>query len=84
MRRVATTLVIGLAGLGLAGCGSDGAGSGSGASSAQAGSASGLSVTGEITVLAAASLTESFTTLGKQFEAAHPHAGGPTRGSAHR
>jgi molybdate transport system substrate-binding protein len=29
-------------------------------------------LTGEITVLAAASLTESFTTLGDQFEAAHP------------
>lgn len=73
MRRVVvTTLVVGLAGLGLAGCGSEGAGSGSGASSSPSAAASGSSVTGEITVLAAASLTESFTTLGKQFEAAHP------------
>lgn len=72
MRRlVTTTLVVGLAGLGLAGCGSDDSGSGGGTSSS--GSASGSSdVTGEITVLAAASLTESFTTLGTQFEAAHP------------
>lgn len=71
MRRVAvTTLVVGLAGLGLAGCGSEGANSGAGSSPAASGP--GSAVTGEITVLAAASLTESFTTLGKQFEAAHP------------
>ncbi|MDQ2722512.1 MAG: molybdate ABC transporter substrate-binding protein [Actinomycetota bacterium] len=31
-----------------------------------------LTVTGTVTVLAAASLQDSFTTLGKQFEAAHP------------
>ncbi len=69
MRRVVvTTLVVGLAGLGLAGCGSEG----SGAGSSPAASASGSAVTGEITVLAAASLTESFTTLGKEFEAVHP------------
>ena len=35
-----------------------------------ASSSSGLS--GTVTVLAAASLTESFTTIGKMFEAAHP------------
>ncbi|HST66445.1 MAG TPA: molybdate ABC transporter substrate-binding protein [Mycobacteriales bacterium] len=35
-------------------------------------SASGSGVSGPITVFAAASLTESFGTLGKQFEAAHP------------
>jgi molybdate transport system substrate-binding protein len=54
----------------LAGCGSDSGsptGAGGGSSSAGAG---GLSST--VTVFAAASLTESFTTLGKQFEAAHP------------
>jgi molybdate transport system substrate-binding protein len=51
----------------LAGCGSDATtGSGGSASSSAAGP------TGTITVLAAASLTEAFTTLGKQFEAAHP------------
>lgn len=71
MRRVVVTTLVGLAGLGLAGCGSDGSGSGPGASSS-AGAASGSSISGEITVLAAASLTESFTTLGRQFEAAHP------------
>jgi molybdate transport system substrate-binding protein len=51
----------------LAGCGSDpGTPAGAGGSSG----AGGLS--GTVTVFAAASLTESFTTLGKQFEAAHP------------
>jgi molybdate transport system substrate-binding protein len=57
----------------LAGCGDDSAdsasGSGSGTPSA---SSSGSAVTGTITVFAAASLTGSFGTLGKQFEAAHP------------
>jgi molybdate transport system substrate-binding protein len=38
------------------------------------GSGSSPAVTGTITVLAAASLTEAFTTLGRQFEAAHPGA----------
>jgi len=52
---------------GLAGCGSSG-GSGSGGSS----SSGAAGPTGTITVLAAASLTEAFTTIGKQFEAAHP------------
>ncbi|WP_328474335.1 molybdate ABC transporter substrate-binding protein [Actinoplanes sp. NBC_00393] len=33
---------------------------------------SGATVSGAVTVFAAASLTESFTTLGKQFEQAHP------------
>ena len=52
-----------------AGCGSSGddpAGSGPGASASPGG------LSGTVTVFAAASLTESFTTLGKQFEAAHP------------
>ncbi|WP_431968576.1 molybdate ABC transporter substrate-binding protein [Nocardia sp. bgisy134] len=44
----------------LTGCGSDDA------------PATGDSVTGTVTVFAAASLTETFTELGKQFEAAHP------------
>jgi molybdate transport system substrate-binding protein len=52
----------------LAGCGSDsGSPAGGGSSNAAAGG-----LTGTVTVFAAASLTESFTTLGKQFEAAHP------------
>ena len=45
--------------------GSGGPGGGTGASAAPA-------VAGDITVLAAASLTETFTELGQKFEAAHP------------
>lgn len=58
----------------LAGCGAS-AGAGA-ATSAGSASASGTAPTraGEITVFAAASLTDSFTTLSKQFEAAHPDA----------
>lgn len=51
---------------GTAACGSD-AGATSPASAASPGA-----VTGTVIVLAAASLTESFTTIGKNFEAAHP------------
>ncbi|GIL37293.1 molybdate-binding protein [Phycicoccus sp. DTK01] len=73
MRRAVITCVVLVAGLGLAGCGS---GSSSPAASTTAGGGSSASassqVTGDITVLAAASLTESFTTIAKQFEAAHP------------
>jgi molybdate transport system substrate-binding protein len=54
--------------VGVAGCGS---GSDGGRSSAGSAGGSG-GITGTVTVFAAASLTESFTTLGKQFEAAHP------------
>jgi molybdate transport system substrate-binding protein len=54
----------------LTACGSD---DDSGAASTPSGSSTpSASVSGSITVFAAASLTESFTTLGKQFEAAHP------------
>jgi molybdate transport system substrate-binding protein len=53
----------------LAGCGGD-PGSPAGAGGSSSAGAGGLS--GTVTVFAAASLTESFTTLGKQFEAAHP------------
>jgi molybdate transport system substrate-binding protein len=52
--------------LGAAGCGDD-----SGTVSPGAASGSGA-VTGNITVFAAASLTESFTQIGKDFEAANP------------
>jgi molybdate transport system substrate-binding protein len=51
-----------------AGCGAD-PGGGSATTTL---SASGGAVSGTITVFAAASLTESFGTLGRQFEAAHP------------
>lgn len=69
----ATALVI----VALAGCGSTSDNTGSGAGSTGAGStasqgSSSAAMSGDITVLAAASLTESFTELGKQFEAAHP------------
>jgi molybdate transport system substrate-binding protein len=64
----------------LTGCGSSssGAASSSSGTASAAGSPSGAapsasaSLSGQITVLAAASLTGSFTTLGTQFEAAHP------------
>jgi molybdate transport system substrate-binding protein len=52
----------------VAGCGDDSTDTASGSSPSA--SSSGLS--GTVTVFAAASLTESFGTLGKQFEAAHP------------
>ena len=73
MRRLAATVVAGIASSALAGCGSDStdAGSGGTAGSTASGSAA-SSLSGDITVLAAASLTDSFTTLGQQFEAAHP------------
>lgn len=50
-----------------AGCGSDKA-----ATPSSSGGTATTSVTGGVTVFAAASLTESFTTIGKQFEGAHP------------
>ncbi|GIG69031.1 molybdate ABC transporter substrate-binding protein [Phytomonospora endophytica] len=52
--------LIALAAVGLTACGDDDAGGG------------GSEVTGEITVFAAASLTESFTRIGADFEAANP------------
>jgi molybdate transport system substrate-binding protein len=53
-----------------AACGSDGSTS-AGSSSSPAAPGSGAA-SGTVTVFAAASLTESFTSLGRQFEAAHP------------
>lgn len=67
-RRLSVSFVaVGLTAALLAGCGSSSAGG-----SAGGGSSSSSSVKGTITVLAAASLTEAFTTLGHQFEAANP------------
>jgi molybdate transport system substrate-binding protein len=61
MRRFAVIAAV-LAAAAAAGC----------SSSTSSPSAGGSPATGTITVFAAASLTESFTQLGKQFEAAHP------------
>ena len=55
-----------------AACGSSSDDNGSGSGSGSSASASPGAVSGTVTVFAAASLTESFTTIGKQFEAAHP------------
>ncbi|WP_028049308.1 molybdate ABC transporter substrate-binding protein [Cellulomonas sp. URHD0024] len=63
-RRLAVALVAAAVGLGSASCASGSSDTPSATSSS--------SLTGDITVLAAASLTESFTTLGRHFEAAHP------------
>src|SRR5215475_11484507 len=52
-----------LAAVAAAGCSSSGSGSSSGGNASPSG--------GTITVFAAASLTEAFTQIGKQFEAAH-------------
>src|SRR5262249_12452340 len=64
MRRFAL-IAAGLATVAAAGCSSS-------TTSPPAGGSSPKSATGTITVFAAASLTESFTQLGKQFQAAHP------------
>lgn len=66
-RRTATVAVAALLAVALAACGDD-APSPAGGTTPSAGT----SVSGSITVFAAASLTESFTTLGEQFEAEHP------------
>ena len=63
MRRL-TLITAGLAVVALAGCSSS-------SSSPAASSSSSAPATGTITVFAAASLTEAFTQIGKQFEAAH-------------
>jgi molybdate transport system substrate-binding protein len=65
MRRFTLTIA-GLAVVALAGCSS------SSSSSTPSASTSSSASTGPITVFAAASLTGTFTQLGKQFEAAHP------------
>ncbi|MBT9256159.1 molybdate ABC transporter substrate-binding protein [Phycicoccus sp. KQZ13P-1] len=73
VRRAVITSVVLVTGLGLAGCGSGSSGSTTSTAAAGGSAASANSqVTGDITVLAAASLTESFTTIAQQFEAAHP------------
>ncbi|MGB3444158.1 MAG: molybdate ABC transporter substrate-binding protein [Actinophytocola sp.] len=61
-RTLRTVALVAAAAMALAGCGSEDAG-GDGPSS---------EITGDVTVFAAASLTESFTKLGEDFEAANP------------
>jgi molybdate transport system substrate-binding protein len=71
MRRSLGAVAIGVAvAAASAGCGGSSSGGTPAASSSPSSSAN--AVTGTINVFAAASLTEAFTTLGKQFEAAHP------------
>jgi len=71
MRRFALTMAA-LAGLAVAGCSSSTTSSTLSASSSPAAAASSsAATTGTITVFAAASLTGTFTELGKQFKAAH-------------
>jgi molybdate transport system substrate-binding protein len=75
MRRSgAVILAVGLAAVAAAGCsaGSGSGGSSAGSASSNASLKADTSVSGTITVFAAASLQGAFTTLGKQFEAAHP------------
>ncbi|MBP0448247.1 molybdate ABC transporter substrate-binding protein [Kitasatospora sp. RG8] len=81
-RRLAVAAAAALAlSLGVTACGSDGGtkASGTSTSTAPTGAATGEAAaapkaTGDITVFAAASLKESFTDLGKKFEAANPGA----------
>jgi molybdate transport system substrate-binding protein len=56
----------------IAGCGGPGNGAGGGRGNAPSSSIGAGKITGRITVLAAASLTEAFTTIGKNFRTAHP------------
>jgi molybdate transport system substrate-binding protein len=71
MRTKPIGLLVAAAVLALAACGSNDAGGSSAASAGANPSASG-SVSGSITVFAAASLKEAFTAIGTAFEAAHP------------
>jgi molybdate transport system substrate-binding protein len=68
VRRTAFAALAAVAALTFAACGDDSPA----ASSGSASSSSTSTVSGRITVLAAASLTGTFTQLGKDFEAAHP------------
>lgn len=72
MRRTVVPLLVGVLALAVAGCGSGTDRAGAGGTAGAASSSGASSVSGGITVLAAASLTDAFTTLGRQFEAAHP------------
>ncbi|WP_392544330.1 molybdate ABC transporter substrate-binding protein [Oryzobacter telluris] len=73
MKRRATGLVAGLALL-LAGCGATPTDTASSGSPAGSSSTTSSAVTGEVTVLAAASLTKTLTALAESFEEANPGA----------
>ncbi|UWP87507.1 molybdate ABC transporter substrate-binding protein [Dactylosporangium fulvum] len=70
--RIAVTALAASALLALSGCGSNDSGNAGAPASTNA--STGTGVTGTVNVFAAASLTESFTKLGKDFEAANPGA----------
>ena len=74
LRRTAVAATAAVALLGLAACSSSGSSTaGSSASAtASASAGSGAAISGKVTVFAAASLKNTFTELGKEFEAAHP------------
>ena len=79
MRRIALTVIAAsLAGITVAGCSSSSSGTGASSSAsssspaASASASSSAALSGSITVFAASSLKEAFTTIGNQFEAAHP------------
>ena len=67
-----TFLMITLVALGMAGCGSNEGDSTSSGGSPSTSASSWPALSGNITVFAAASLTETFTELGRQFEADNP------------
>lgn len=71
-RRVAASAVTALTSLLLAACGSSTPPPATGGSAQPGGSSASSSLQGTVTVLAAASLTESFDALKKDFEASHP------------
>lgn len=66
-RRTAVAALAAVAAFALAGCGDD-----TPAASSPSSGSSSASLTGDVNVFAAASLTGTFTQLGKDFEAAHP------------
>jgi molybdate transport system substrate-binding protein len=74
MRARVPTVLVGLTALALAACGSGSSAGSSGAtgSTGSVAASAGIALGGSITVLAAASLKESFTAIGKAFRAANP------------
>ncbi|HEY6743741.1 MAG TPA: substrate-binding domain-containing protein, partial [Lapillicoccus sp.] len=69
---VAAVLVVPGAAVAVTACGTTTTPSSTGTASSAAATSGSASLTGTVNVFAAASLQETFTTLKKQFEAAHP------------